>query len=125
MRDGQRRAALRRALRHRYPWLDRDDVGPRAVRAGECDRCGAEPRLVEGCGPGAYRYLGRRCAQELGTAAWCAGHATEARRLMGWLAGLPATADDVARLWWVATGEVRLDPELATRWPSSDLPGAV
>jgi hypothetical protein len=25
---------------------------------------------------------------------------------------LPAEADDVARLWWVATGEVRLDPAL-------------
>jgi hypothetical protein len=27
---------------------------------------------------------------------------------------LPAEADDVARLWWVATGEVRLDPALVS-----------
>ncbi|MBA2730341.1 MAG: hypothetical protein H0U48_06285 [Euzebyaceae bacterium] len=33
---------LRRALRQRYAWLDHPDLGPAAVDAGECDRCGAE-----------------------------------------------------------------------------------
>jgi hypothetical protein len=111
---------LRRVLRERYPWLDDTEHGPRSVEAGECDRCEVEPRLVAPCGPpppgrgvGPDWGLGRRCAQELDVDGWCDGHEVEARIALDWLAALPAEADDVARLWWVATGEVRLDPSIA------------
>lgn len=109
------RERLRTAMRARYAWLDETDVGPRAVDAGECPRCGAEAALVPTCGPVPWPALGRRCAQAVGAAAWCDGHADEAARALGWLAGLPVNADHVARLWWVATGEVRLDPDLLDR----------
>jgi hypothetical protein len=118
------KAALRRALRTRYPWLDAADIGPRSVEAGECDRCGAEARLVAPCGPpprggvarvGADWALGRRCALALGVDGWCAGHEVEAEWALAWLGALPSEADGVARLWWVATGEVRLDATLLRR----------
>jgi hypothetical protein len=104
------RRALRGALRRRFGWIDDPDIGPRTVEAGECDRCGAEARLVATCGPTAYAALGRRCARELGSTAWCEGHADDARAWVRRLEALPASADTVARLWWVATGEVRVDP---------------
>lgn len=112
------RQVLLRALRERYPWLDRDEVGPRSVEAGECDRCGHEARMVESCGPGVHHYLGRRCARRVGIAAWCPGHRDAAADRLARLAALPPEADDVARLWWVATGEVRLDPALVARSPA-------
>lgn len=108
----EERAALRDMLAARHPWLRNEEFGPRAVEAGECDRCGAEARLVTTCGPIAWSALGRRCAAEVGADAWCEGHVEEAERALAWLAGLPEAADHAARLWWVATGEVRLDPEL-------------
>lgn len=104
--------ALRQALRVRFPWLGATERGPRAVDAGECDRCGAEARLVPTCGPIAWAALGRRCTTELGEQAWCDGHGPEAAATLAWLAALPDVADVVARLWWVATGEVQLDPGL-------------
>ena len=109
---------LQRALLSHYPWLEREDVGPRAVEAGECDRCGEEARLVDVCGPGPHVYLGRTCALELGVDAWCEGHVADAKAALAWLAELPDAVDDVARLWWVATGEVRLDPDLLRRSPA-------
>lgn len=109
---------LREALRAHYPWLDREDLGPRAVEAGECDRCGNEARLVPTCGTAPYRALGRRCALRLGLEAWCAGHAKDAEEALDWLRSLPEEADDVTRLWWVATGEVRLDLALVSRSPA-------
>jgi hypothetical protein len=116
-------AELCDALRRRYPWVAHTDIGPRAVEAGECDRCQAEVRMVEPCGPlpdlavPASRdwALGRRCVAELGEEAWCDGHQAEGAAARRWLACLPDEADDVARLWWVATGEVRVDPELVER----------
>ena len=120
---------LRRALLARYPWLATTDYGPQAVEAGECDACGAEARLVAPCGPpppvvvrravgpagrglGPDWGLGRRCTLALGDEGWCGGHHAEGAQARSWLAGLPDEVDDVARLWWVATGEVRLDPDL-------------
>lgn len=111
------KGALRTALRERYPWVGDRRWGPQAVEAGECDSCGAEPRLAETCGPGVHRYLGRACARAVGQQAWCDGHAEDATEALGWLERLPPEADDVARLWWVATGEVRLDPALLGRVP--------
>lgn len=108
--DAARRRELRAALASRHPWIDDVEVGPRAVEAGECDRCGAEARLVTTCGPTRWAGLGRRCAAEVGEGAWCDGHADDARRWLARLRRLPPEADAVARLWWVATGEVRLDP---------------
>ncbi|HVM00015.1 MAG TPA: hypothetical protein VM324_12050 [Egibacteraceae bacterium] len=113
LRAGAGYGALRQTLRARYPWLADTDRGPQAVDAGECDRCGAEARLVATCGPVAWAALGRRCARRLAAGAWCDGHADEAAGALAWLAALPDEADDVARLWWVATGEVRLSPALA------------
>ncbi|HUG83349.1 MAG TPA: hypothetical protein VMM13_02230 [Euzebya sp.] len=56
--------------------------------------------------------LGRRCALVTGTDGWCDGHRDEAAQALAWLADLPPEADVVARLWWLATGEVRPDPAL-------------
>jgi hypothetical protein len=106
--DAGTRRALRTALAERYPWIDHDDVGPCAVEAGECDRCGHEARLVTTCGPTMWAALGRTCALEVGTRAWCDGHAELARSWLRRLAALPPEVDAVTRLWWVATGEVRL-----------------
>lgn len=122
------RAGLRAALRRAYPWVVDPEVGPSTVAAGECDACGAEPRVVAPCGPpprglaaaGPDWALGRRCAVTLGVGAWCQGHAVEAAAAIARCADLPGEADDVARLWWVATGEVRLDPSLLSgRGPAS------
>jgi hypothetical protein len=121
--DRAQRARLRAALRARYPWLDHTDLGPRSVTAGECGRCGTEARLVATCGPGPHE-LGRRCVAVLGTDAWCEGHRDQALAAIDWLARLPAEADDVARLWWVATGEVRLDVALRARIAALGLGGS-
>lgn len=117
------RAALRQELLVRYPWLEHLEFGPKAVESGECDRCGAEARLVSTCGPTAWTALGGRCAAEVGAEAWCDGHRDDAERALAWLAALSAVADDVARLWWVATGEVRLDPALLDGARRRALPG--
>lgn len=106
------RAALKQALRRRYPWLDATDYGPRGVEAGECDRCHAEARMILTCGPSTAPALGRACAAATGEEAWCAGHQQDAEAALSWLAALPPEADDVARLWWVATGEVDVDSAL-------------
>jgi hypothetical protein len=114
---------LRRELAARYPWLGVDEVGPASVEAGECDRCGAEARLVEPCGPTGYEALGRGCAAQLSVdGAWCAGHAEHGAWVLQWLGELPDEADDVARLWWVATGEVGLEPGLRQRATAQALP---
>lgn len=63
------------------------------------------------CGPGGL-YLGRRCTEQLGVEAWCDGHADQAAAVAAWTLTLPPEADVVARLWWVATGEVVLDSHL-------------
>lgn len=110
--DLARRRQLKDALRTRYPWVSDPEIGPAAVEAGECDRCGAEARLVLTCGPGPHVYLGRRCVAALGEAAWCSGHRDSARAAHQGLAVMPPEADVVARLWWVATGEVRLEEGL-------------
>lgn len=110
--DADARRSVRDALRRRYPWVADPLWGPTAVEAGECDACGVEPRLVEVCGRGAHRYVGRTCAGAGGDALWCGGHSEDAAAALAWLARLPAEADTVARVWWVATGEVRLDPAI-------------
>lgn len=109
--DAAARRRLRATVTARHPWVTDPDVGPQTVEAGDCGRCGLEARLVATCGPQPWEALGRRCAAALGTAAWCAGHAPQAEELLRRLAALPADADRVARLWWVATGELRMaDP---------------
>jgi hypothetical protein len=109
--DASRRAELRAKLTARFAWLADPDVGPSTVEAGECDGCGVEPRMVTTCGPGAAINLGRRCALAAGGAAWCDGHQEEAAAALAFLACLPDLADTVARMWWVATGEVALPPD--------------
>lgn len=116
------RPALRRALLAAHPWLAATAVGPQAVAAGECDHCGRRPRLLPTCGPVAWTALCRDCALAVGSEAWCEGHADEAATHLAWAAGLPADWETAARLWWVATGEVHLDPSHAVR--PADLPPA-
>lgn len=94
---------LRAQLLRAHPWLADDRFGPRTVTAGDCDRCRAEPRLVLTCGPDGGEY-GRRCAT---TGDWCDGHAPEADEALAWLSALPDDADEIAYLWWFATGELR------------------
>ncbi len=97
------KAELRAALQREHPWLGNDEFGPRNVVAGDCDRCAAEARLVETCGPDGGSY-GRRCAT---ADDWCEGHADDAERALAWLRALPPDADEVAYLWWLSTGELR------------------
>ena len=121
MADPVDRVALRAHLLAVHPWVGADGWGPRAVVAGECDGCGHEARLVQPCGPpslpgvGPDWALGRRCAAAAGVEGWCDGHVEEAEAALAWLADLPAEADEVARLWWLATGEIRPDPLLVRR----------
>ena len=120
----QERRALRNVLLDRAPWLANTDIGPQSVSAGECDTCGDEVRLVQPCGPPPQTLgraatpdwaLGRACAIAVGVAGWCSGHEEEAQGCLDWLTGLPPDADVIARLWWLASGEVRPDPALVTR----------
>jgi hypothetical protein len=90
------------------PWLAATDVGPQAVDAGTCDRCGAAPRLLPTCGPTGARAVCRDCAAALGDEGWCEGHRDEGVAARTWAAALPGRWADVVTLWWVATGEVRL-----------------
>lgn len=63
--------------------------------------------MVQTCGPGGGEY-GRECAREED---WCDGHADEAADALAWLRALPPDADQIAYLWWLATGEVRRSPD--------------
>ena len=102
------KAELRDRLRAAHPWLDDERFGPQTVDAGECENCGEEARLVQTCGPPSAAQLGRACALAAGTDAWCEGHEEEAAAALAWLRRLPPDADQIARVWWLATGEVRL-----------------
>lgn len=104
--DRADRSRLRSALSSAAPWTQRADAGPRAVDAGQCDRCGLRPRLLPTCGPVAWRALCRDCALEVGLDAWCDGHADDGRDLLAWATRLPGWWGDVTVLWWVSTGEV-------------------
>lgn len=103
------RRGLRAALRGSYAFIDDPDAGPRVVEAGECDRCGQRPRLVPTCGPAVAEAVCRDCALDLGLELWCDGHADTGTRVLDGMRTLPDEWDVVTRLWWVATGEVRID----------------
>jgi hypothetical protein len=105
------RRALRDALRSSAPWLTATDVGPQAVDAGACDRCGDRPRLLPTCGPVAAAALCRDCAELIGDDGWCDGHLDDGREARAWAAALPPRWADWVVLWWVATGEVRWTPD--------------
>lgn len=95
-----------------YPWVTDPEVGPSSVEAGECDRCARRPRCVSTCGPVAWRALCATCVGEVGDdEGWCDGHVDDARRYQRWAADLPPEWPTVTRLWWVATGEVRVDED--------------
>lgn len=99
---------MRAALLAAYPWLGDDALGPRAVEAGECDRCGRHPRFVPTCGPVSAEAVCRDCALEVGLELWCEGHAGSGEAALSSLRTLPGEWDVVTRLWWIATGEVRI-----------------
>jgi hypothetical protein len=116
----QRRAELRRALREAEPWLTATDVGPRAVDAGPCDRCGHLPRLVPTCGPAPWPALCRDCVEDVGLEAWCDGHRDEGQEALAWARALPRHWDVAVTVWWVATGELRLDALVLSRLADLD-----
>lgn len=118
-----RRAELRRALLAVAPWISADDVGPRAVDAGTCDRCESLPRLLPSCGPDAPGAICRRCAEELGTVAWCDGHRAEATAALDWASHLPDDWAATVTAWWIATGEVAEpdEPDAADKGEEADL----
>ena len=103
------RPALRRALLDAAPWLAATEVGPQAVDAGNCDRCGTTPRLLPTCGPAGADAVCRRCAEELGDDGWCDGHLDDGRAARAWARQLPDRWADAVTLWWIATGELRVD----------------
>lgn len=103
------RRGLRAALRASYPWVTDGEAGPRAVEAGECDRCARRPRCVPTCGPTAWTALCADCAVAVGEDGWCDGHHDQGLALRDWARSLPPEWPTVVRLWWVATGEVRVD----------------
>jgi hypothetical protein len=128
--DRRGRAALRRALREAEPWLAATDVGPQAVDAGMCDRCGQLPRLLPTCGPTPWPALCRDCAEQVGLEAWCDGHGDEGRAALAWAGALPPHWDVAVTVWWVSTGELALgalvlprlevlDPRVRRLLPSS------
>lgn len=104
------RRALRAALVEVAPWLERTDVGPRAVEAGNCDRCDTHPRLLPTCGPAGAEAVCRACATALSDDGWCDGHRDEGHAARAWAATLPERWSTYVVLWWVATGEVTSDP---------------
>ena len=112
------RAALRRALLDAAPWLGATEVGPQAVDAGRCDRCDDAPRLLPTCGPTGADAVCRRCAEALGDDGWCDGHLDQGRSARRWASQLPEGWEQVVTLWWVATGELRIDLDSldATSW---------
>jgi hypothetical protein len=104
------RRELRTRLLQAAPWLDETEFGPRSVDAGTCELCARHPRLLPSCGPRPEAALCRDCAETLGDDAWCDGHLDDGR------AGtLPERWADLVVLWWVATGEIRVEdaPPLA------------
>lgn len=100
------RRRLQDSLAAAYPWVTDTDVGPRSVEAGECDRCGRQPRLVPTCGPVAWTALCGSCAVDVGEDSWCDGHRDDGATHRAWARTLPDEWPTVTRLWWVATGEI-------------------
>ena len=100
------RRALGAALVAEAPWVEATELGPRAVAAGQCDRCGARPRLLPTCGPTSWLALCRECGLEVGTEGWCEGHRDDAEDALRWARDLPVWWGDAVVLAWVASGEV-------------------
>ncbi len=117
------RRTLQRLLLEHAPWLDAEDVGPRSIEAGRCQRCDELPRLLPTCGPAGDAGVCRACAEELGDNGWCAGHHEQGRAARRWAAQLPDSWPELVVLWWVATGELRPDPSLRER--TDDLPASL
>ena len=116
------RRALSAALVAVAPWTADTEAGPRAVDAGQCDRCGDQPRLLPTCGPVGWRALCRDCALAVDVDGWCEGHLDDAERLLAWAEQLPAWWGDAVVLAWVASGEVAWDATLGVR---PDVPAPV
>ena len=114
--------ALRRALLDAEPWLAATEVGPQAVDARSCDACDDAPRLLPLCGPSGADAVCRRCAVDLGDDGWCDGHLDEGRAARRWAAQLPDHWGDATVLWWVATGELRLEAVAGVRTTALSAP---
>lgn len=105
-----RRRDLLAALVAAQGWLDDAEFGPTSVDAGSCDRCARAPRLVAPCGPVPWRGVCRDCLLQVGPAAFCPGHEAFAVDVTARARALPPTWATLARLTWVARGEMDADP---------------
>lgn len=103
--------ALRGVLEKLAPWTVDPSFGPAAVDAGECDRCGLQPRLVQTCGAQPWARVCRDCLLELGTDLFCAGHRDDGREYLARARALPDDWATITRLAWISTGEVHADPD--------------
>lgn len=101
------RRTLRRVVAEMAPWTTDPATGPAAVDAGECDRCGADPRWVTTCGAQPWPAICRDCLLELGTEAFCDGHREDALEHVAAARALPEDWATITRLAWIASGEVR------------------
>lgn len=108
------RRQLRRVVAEVAPWTTDPDTGPAAVDAGECDRCGDQPRWVVTCGAQPWRQICRDCVLELGTTAFCDGHRDDALAHIATARAMPDDWATITRLAWVARGEVQADDDWAT-----------
>ncbi len=61
----------------------------------------------------------------MGADAWCEGHADHGRDLRGWAADLQPEWPHVVRLWWVATGELRLGELVVPPGAAATIRGAL
>ncbi len=101
------RRQLRHVLAEVAPWTTDPETGPAAVDAGECDRCGDQPRWVATCGAQPWPAICRDCLLELGTEAFCDGHRRDALDHVAAARALPDEWATITRLAWIASGEVR------------------
>lgn len=103
------RTTLRAALRVLAPWTTASDTGPAAVDAGECDRCGLQPRWIATCGAQPWAQICPDCVMALDTTAFCDGHHDDAVAHLEAACRLPDDWATITRLAWVATGEATPD----------------
>lgn len=60
------------------------------------------------CGPAVAEAVCPTCALDVGLDLWCDGHGATGEAVLAAVRSLPPEWDVATRLWWVATGEVRL-----------------
>lgn len=105
------RRDLRRMLATEAPWLIDGTVGPTTVDAQLCGRCRTDPGIVPVCGPVAFQAACPSCVTARDDL-FCDGHQDVAAYARTFSRALPANWREVVLLWWIATGELRVDAAL-------------